>query len=322
MIKKFLYAVVAIIFITITSSYVLVYSNLKTLDANARSELGGLYLHTEQGVLSYTRDGSESAPVVILVHGFSTPKFVWEQITPVLLAANYQVITFDHLGRGFSDRPVGPYDATLYRNELDQLIDGLKLNTPLALVGYSMGGGNTVDYAAFRPEQVNNLVLIAPAGYSKPPSSLNIMKLPLIGDWLALMVARDYAGDAIKSEVEAGLAPSDMLDKFNQQASYAGYSEALLSTLRHYPMHDLGERYKIVGETDIPVTVIWGADDESVPFSGIQPMALDVPQLQAFIFKNGTHNITYTRADLVAEQILIGLQRSGSSHSYDIQTNE
>ena len=96
MIKKFLYAVVAIIFITITSSYVLVYSNLKTLDAIARSELGGLYLHTEQGVLSYTRDGSESAPVVILVHGFSTPKFVWEQIIRLLplitLAAAFQIV--------------------------------------------------------------------------------------------------------------------------------------------------------------------------------------------------------------------------------------
>lgn len=321
--KKILgYTVFAIIVTSIIGPYLYINNQLKILDASAQSELGGLYLRTKEGVLSYTRDGSKSAPVVILVHGFSTPKFVWDQITPLLMAANYQVISFDHLGRGFSDRPVGPYDAALYRSELDGLIDGLNLTTPLSLVGYSMGGGNIVDYAASRPERVNNLVLIAPAGYSKPPSSLNIMKLPLIGDWLALMMARGYVGEAIKSEVESGLAPSDMLYKFNQQAAYAGYSEALLSTLRHYPMHDLGERYKIVGETNIPVTVIWGTDDESVPFSGLHSMVLDVPQLQAVMVKNGKHNITYTEADLVAEKILMGLQRSDSSHSYNLQTNK
>ena len=87
-------------------------------------------------------------------------------------------------------------------------------------------------------------------------------------------------------------------------------------------MHDLGERYKIVGETNIPVTVIWGTDDESVPFSGLHSMVMDMPQLQAVMVKNGKHNITYTQADLVAEQILIGLQRSSSRHSYNLQTNK
>ena len=85
--------------------YMAARNGLKELNEQAREEIGGLYLDTEYGTLSYTREGSVNSSAVILVHGFSTPKFVWDQITPSLVGKGYQVITFDHLGRGFSDRP-------------------------------------------------------------------------------------------------------------------------------------------------------------------------------------------------------------------------
>ena len=147
------------------AAYFMALNGLKELDQKARDNLGGLYLHTKQGTLSYTREGPINAPAIILVHGFSTPKFVWEQITPSLVKEGYQVITFDHLGRGFSDRPAGPYNADLYQSEISDLIKGLALETPLTLVGYSMGGANVIDYAAVYPEQIKQLILIAPAGY-------------------------------------------------------------------------------------------------------------------------------------------------------------
>jgi pimeloyl-ACP methyl ester carboxylesterase len=258
--------------------------------------------------LSYTRQGPADAPVVILVHGFSTPKFVWEQVTPSLLAAGYQLITYDHLGRGFSDRPEGPYDAALYRSELTGLITGLELATPLTLVGYSMGGANVVDFAAANPTQVKQLLLIAPAGYMRNAESLSPLSTPLLGEWLATVFGKQYARGAIKSEIEAGLAPADMLDKFDQQAAYSGYTDALLSTLRHFPMADLADRYRIVGETNIPVTAIWGTADKVVPYAGAALMAEDVGQLELITLPDGTHNITYARAAEVAVALVSALQ--------------
>ncbi len=162
-----------LLLLAIVATYGVASSGLKELDQAARDDLGGDYIQTENGILSYTRQGSLYGPILILVHGFSTPKFVWEQVTPSLLAAGYQVITFDHLGRGFSDRPEGPYDSALYQSELSGLITGLELATPLTLVGYSMGGANVIDYAASNPEQVKQLVLIAPAGYMRNAESLS-----------------------------------------------------------------------------------------------------------------------------------------------------
>ena len=288
--------------------YMAARNGLKELNEQAREEIGGLYLDTEYGTLSYTREGSINSPAVILVHGFSTPKFVWDQITPSLVAKGYQVITFDHLGRGFSDRPAGPYNAELYQSELAGVIANLELKTPLTLVGYSMGGANVVDYAASHPEQIQQLILIAPAGYMDDPDSSALAAKPIIGEWLATVFGNQYAGTAIQSEIEEGLAPKDMYEKFQKQASFKGYTEALLSTLRHYPMHDLAHRYKIVGKAGIPVSAIWGTADEVVPYSGAAEMAADVPQLKIEAIEDGNHNIAYAQAQLVANKILVALQ--------------
>ena len=55
------------------AAYFIALNGLKELDQKARDNLGGLYLQTKQGMLSYTREGPINAPPIILVHGFSTP---------------------------------------------------------------------------------------------------------------------------------------------------------------------------------------------------------------------------------------------------------
>jgi pimeloyl-ACP methyl ester carboxylesterase len=286
-----------LLLVLVVSSYVIARSGLKDLDPQARAELGGDYIRTEGGILSYTRQGPVHAPVIILVHGFSTPKFVWEQVTPTLLAAGYQVVTYDHLGRGFSDRPDGPYNAALYQSELSGLIAALELATPLTLVGYSMGGANVVDFAASNLSLVKQLVLIAPAGYIPDAGLVSLLGAPVVGEWLINVFGKQMVLGAIRNEVEAGLAPADMLAKFEQQAQYRGYTDALLSTVRHYPMGNLADRYRIVGDAGIPVTAIWGTDDQIVPFSGAALMQRDVAQLKLVPIGGGNHSITCTRAN-------------------------
>jgi len=301
------WATIAIFLLAITA-YLVARSELKDMDQSARKQLGGDYLETPRGILSYYRLGDEKAPAIILVHGFSTPKFVWDQITPELLKAGYQVIAYDHFGRGFSDRPGGPYNAGLYQDELSSLISGLQLTTPLVLVGYSMGGANVVDYAATHPDQVEQLILIAPAGYMGTTDYASVLIAPGVGEWLFTVFSRYYAHSSIKAEVEAQRAPDNMLALFDTQAGYKGYSHALLSTLRHYPMDDFDDRYRALGATDIPVTAIWGTADNVVPYTGAVLMADAVPQLKLITLENGNHNITFGQPAAVADALLQALE--------------
>ncbi|MDX1736087.1 MAG: alpha/beta hydrolase [Halioglobus sp.] len=304
---KYLAWTALLLLLVAMAAWGLALGGLKELDSAERQTLGGDYLHTPMGTLSYTRQGAMDAPAVVLVHGFSTPKFVWEQVTPTLLAADYQVITYDHFGRGFSDRPPGPYNSALYQGELAALIAGLQLATPLTLVGYSMGGANVIDYAASFPQQVRQLVLIAPAGYMRNADSLSLLDVPLLGEWLMTVFGRQFAYRGIKAEVDAGRAPATMLEQFERQAVYSGYTDALLSTLRHFPMADLAHRYRIVAGTDIPVTAIWGTDDEIVPYAGAALMAQDLPRLQLTTIEGANHSLTFGQPKRVAAALLQAL---------------
>jgi pimeloyl-ACP methyl ester carboxylesterase len=139
------------------------------------------------------------------------------------------------------------------------------------------------------------------------PGSAAWIAKSVIGEWLTTVFGNQYAGDTIESEIVKGLAPKAMYEKFKAQAAFKGYTDALLSTLRHYPMYDLSHHYKIVGEADIPVSIIWGTADQVVPYSGANAMAANVPQLRIEPIESGNHNIAYAQTKLVANKILAAL---------------
>ncbi|MEM9254344.1 MAG: alpha/beta fold hydrolase, partial [Pseudomonadota bacterium] len=219
---RLLAGLLALLLVAMLVSYFWVRAGLEELDVAARQQVGGNYFQSDYGSIAYTRHGSAEAPPVVLVHGFSTPKFVWQQVVPILVDAGYQVLTYDHLGRGFSERPAGPYDDELYRTELSSLIQELGLVTPLTLVGYSMGGANVVDFAVENPSLIAQLVLIAPAGYMGQTGARSWLWSPVLGEWFTTVFGRRYARDTIANKVAEGLAPPHMLEQFDEQASYHG----------------------------------------------------------------------------------------------------
>lgn len=303
LLRRTFIVLISVVSLGILLLYVWSTLSLEILNDRTRELRNEQTIETKLGKLAYTLDGPVDGRVLILVHGFSTPKFVWHQITPELAATGYRVVTFDHFGRGFSDRPDVVYNSDLYQYELTQIIQQLELSTPVTLVGYSMGGANVVDFTASYPDLVEELILIAPAGYMGE-SAMSWLAKPVVGDWIATVFGRQYAVSSIASEVEAGNAPQEMLPLFEEQARFKGYTQSLLSTLRSYPMGNMGERYRLVGESNIPVSTIWGTDDQVVPYCGLAEMADDIPQLNAITIDGGNHNITYAQADVVGRAIL------------------
>ena len=104
---------------------------------------------------------------MVLVHGFSTPSFVWKGLLNQFTSAGFRVRVYDHFGRGFSERPSVPYDKELYVETLRELIESQNIKEKVHLVGYSMGGPIAGYYAERYPEESESVSLIAPAGFSK-----------------------------------------------------------------------------------------------------------------------------------------------------------
>ena len=310
MIKKILLILVgclAALILVMAGAYFYSQFKLKDLTPEVRATLPGEFVQLKDGVISYYWQGPEKGNIVVLVHGFSIPKFVWDGNVDALTAAGNRVLAYDHYGRGFSDRPDIVYDSDLYARELLNLLDALHVTQKVTLVGYSMGGGNVIGFAGRYPERVKKLILIAPAGYIPPPKGVAALaSVPVVGEWLMTVVGRKRVLAAIRKDVDAGRARPDMIDKFEDQLQYRGYLEALLSTMRHYPMHDLSDDYEKVGRLGIPTFAIWGTDDEVVPFAGAEKVEIAIPHVKVIPVEGARHSVTYARAEQVNE-ILINL---------------
>jgi pimeloyl-ACP methyl ester carboxylesterase len=308
MIKKIIHiSLLALVFIGITLAiiYSISVAAKSQLDAIERGKIGGQYITIDDGVISYNVSGPGSGEPVVLVHGLSTPKFVWNATTAALSEAGYRVYSFDHLGRGFSDRPKTDYNRAFYVRELAQLLDGLGLTAPATLIGYSMGGANIIDFTNAFPERVKELILIAPAGFIPVDENLKrFIELPFISDALSPIIIKRYALAGIEKHVATGAAPASMITDFERQYTYTGYSQAILSTLRHYQMSGLDEEYAAVGELGIKVSALWGTEDKVVPFAASAKVQRLIPQLQLYPFDGADHSITFAKADQVNQQLL------------------
>src|SRR5512138_2469142 len=92
----------------------------------------------------YYEDHGKGSPVV-LIHGWPLSGASWEKQVAALLAAGHRVITYDRRGFGRSSQPSVGYDYDTFTEDLSRLLTALDLRD-VALVGFSMGGGEVARY--------------------------------------------------------------------------------------------------------------------------------------------------------------------------------
>jgi pimeloyl-ACP methyl ester carboxylesterase len=114
--------------------------------------------------------GSEKAPAVVLVHGWTCSTAFWaRQITE--LAAEHRVIVYDQRGHGRSPAPAGPggYGTGALADDLEAVLAAtLAPGERAVIVGHSMGG-MTLMAAAGRPglQEHAAAVLLCSTGSSR-----------------------------------------------------------------------------------------------------------------------------------------------------------
>ena len=140
------------------------------IDAMARAGAPGRFVALSHGITHYDIAGPDSGRTVVLVHGFSVPYYIWDSTVVALSQTGHRVIRYDLYGRGLSNRPDVRYDGALYRAQLNELLDSLRVTGPVDLAGLSFGGFVTANFVAHFPARVRTLTLVDPmsAGASLP----------------------------------------------------------------------------------------------------------------------------------------------------------
>lgn len=281
-------------------SYIYAIAGIEDINDEVRTSLNKEFVQLKHGAIHYGWNGPVDGEVLVMIHGFSTPRFVFMKNVGALTDAGYRVLTYDHYGRGYSDRPAVDYDKKLYDDELLELLDALKIAEPINLVGYSMGGGIATVFAGTHPERVKQLVLMSPVGFIPEQSGMNsLLSFPIIGKWLMTVIGKNTLIDEFDNHVANGDAPQEMADGFREQFGYAGVEQAFVSTISNYPMSNMESEYKQLGKTTMPKLIIWGAKDTVCPITGAATITRLVPGIQLFTIENGKHEIAYSHADMV-----------------------
>jgi haloalkane dehalogenase len=227
----------------------------------------------------YARDYSGLGPAFVLMHGFPDNLRIWDDLIPYLVASGRRVVTFDFLGFGASDKPVGAsYSFRQQLGDLEAVVEGLGLGK-IVPVAHDSSGMATLNYALTHPDGVDSAIMLNSAYCEDStvlwPEMITLFATPSMQD-LAIAIAQspeqfgwllqwqqkkflDPLPEAQKPHFSTFIGPL-ISDNFIIQPS-AGPAFVQLAA-EFFDEHARNAKHLTALKTlDIPVKLIWGQYD-------------------------------------------------------------
>ena len=215
--------------------------------------------------------GLETAPLVLMLHGFCVSRYFWDNQIPALAAAGCFVVAPNQRGYAAGARP-DPAEFDNYR--IDRLIgDALDIVKAVGhgdrrfhLVGHDWGGSLSWIIADRWPERIASLTMLSrphPASFARamktdpeqPHRSRHHHELLDPGAGPRLLADN---GKWVRDRLARNGVPQSAIDK---HLSVIGNPPAMEAALAWYRAR--GERQPI-GPTKVPTLFIWGDADDTV----------------------------------------------------------
>jgi pimeloyl-ACP methyl ester carboxylesterase len=243
--------------------------------------------------------GPENGPVIVAVHGLTTPSIVWHGVIPHLTSQGFRVLAYDLPGRGFSDVAHGPHSIGILCDQLRDLLLTQKITQPVVLLGYSMGASIVTAYAAAHRDQVRSVLLLAPAGVVMREALFDRLCriLPGTGDWMHAAFA---AGRARRGSQK----PAEIAQMQTFQLARRGYLPAVLASRRGALTEILEREHRILAKQKVPVGAIWAEMDSVIPLVAMGQLAAWNGAAHHDCVAGASHGVPYTHPDAVAVAIL------------------
>jgi pimeloyl-ACP methyl ester carboxylesterase len=267
-----------------------------------RADVPGKFVRLPQGVTHYEVAGPDTGRIVLMVHGFSVPAYIWDSTFIALSNAGFRTVRYDVYGRGWSDRPDVDYDGKLFDAQIDGLLDSLHIKGPVDLMGLSFGGYVTGHYAGTHRDRVRTLTLIDPVAAST--TTRTTMKLPIVGPYLWQVMAVPGMADGQASDFLHPERFPHWDAPYRPQMRYKGFGRALLRSRITGSETNFDTLYARVGRTNLPVLLIWGKQDRTVPFKLSEHVLKSIPNADFFPVDSSGHLPHMEQTPLVNAKLL------------------
>lgn len=266
---------------------------------------GTAYLEDYQGnpfEIKYKLTGDENDPILVLAAGLGAGTSSWMILEPTL-SSKYRVLSYNPRCMYDSTCPI-PYEENYpfdeMANDLKRLLDYLELDPShgktVNVLGWSMGGCFTQDFAARYPEYVDKVILMttAPLGSDEVLDEFNEY----------MQEHTNVPEDPTPEEMEVymtgiiGLSfNSELLGNLMEQASgllttmYPHYYEGLVQQMNAL---DGAEVYNELPDITAPVLLLHGTKDELVPMMARDLIAANLTGSDEVVIKDiyfGSHTL-------------------------------
>lgn len=266
------------------------------------------FIETGDGTRLYVKDWGSGRPVV-LIHGWPLDADMWEYQQPALTEAGFRTVAYDRRGFGRSDQPWTGYDYDTFADDLKAVLDRLDLQD-VALVGFSMGGGEIARYMARHGgARVAKAVLVS----AVPPYLLKTADNPdgvdrSVFDGMIAGLKTDrphFLANFAKTFFGVGVFSSP---SSNELIAWTGNLAMLASPKATVAC------VRAFGETDfradlahikVPTLVIHGDADQTVPvdISG-RAAAAAIPGARFIAYEDAPHAVPFTHAERLTADLI------------------
>lgn len=256
--------------------------------------------------IALTRMGYGSS--VVLIHGIPTHKYLWRDVMPLLVAAGFEVMAFDLIGYGDSDKPV----------DLDLGIAAQARMLAMALaelgwtggtvVGHDIGGGVAQLLALNEPGLVRRLVLVDTIAYdSFPEPGIARLKEPA---WDAILGAPDFdlkkglTKGFTRGMVNVERVTSEMIAAYERPFQNIEGRLAYLRAARALRTEELSSRMDAVERLKIPTLIVWGSEDPFQPLRYGDRLAKAMLNARLEVITGASHFLPEDAPEVLAQRIV------------------
>lgn len=268
----------------------------------SRANAPGAFADLPQGDTHYRWIGPMEGPVVVCVHGLTTPSQVWSGIAQGLARMGFRVLIYDLYGRGYSDNPKERQDQGHFLRQLDGVLEHCGVRGPVMMIGYSMGAAIASAFAAQNPTRVARLVLIAPVGMQVKVGRpwIWMANTPVLGD----AAARLIGGHLLRRDLrDTSSAVAGLPEVQRHETRRRGAIPAILSSIRYFLRDTQEPAHRKIAEQGPRTLALWGADDVVIPVSALGKLAEWNRNAVQEVVERAGHGLPYTHPMQVLRQI-------------------
>jgi pimeloyl-ACP methyl ester carboxylesterase len=240
---------------------------------------------------------------VLLIHGHTMDRRIWDTVVPSLLDADLRIVRPDLRGHGRSTRPDFGYHASHHASDMAAVLDEAGIESA-TVVGYSIGGAIALEMALTMADRLHNLVLMSPVMPDRPFE-------PAFMDNL-----REVARVAREEGIEAAmLGPWASSPIYEHSVSKPGVRDVLMAVVRDFPGAEYlaTQRDRVDRDWTVPErlseirapTMIVAGDRETPGFRSYAVVsAAGIPGARLEFFEDCGHLLPLEEPDRVAEVII------------------